>query len=107
MKHTPGPWEIDYDSRPASVCTIYGTPPQGEENQQFCYIRGPIGYWDADEQENMANAMLIAAAPDLLEAMKSICNAADNIGGEHVTGLNYLLDAVKSGYAAIDKATGE
>lgn len=67
--HTPGPWELDYDTRPAEVCTIHGLPPEGELGQKWAHIRGAIGYWDADETENMANARLIMAAPELLAAL--------------------------------------
>ena len=74
-KHTPAPWEIDIDTRPAEICTIYHIPTQPTEDgkgQQWAHIRGPIGYWDADEEENMANARLICAAPDLFEALQRI-----------------------------------
>ena len=74
MSHTPGPWEIDLNTRPAEVCTVYNIPTQPSEDgkgQEWCYIRGALGYWGADEKENMANANLIAAAPELLEALEA------------------------------------
>lgn len=67
-KHTPGPWVIDHETRPTEVCTIHNTT----HRNGWVYVRGEIGYWSADEDENMANARLIAAAPDLLEALKII-----------------------------------
>ena len=69
--HTPGPWEIDTLTRPAEICTVHHVPTQPTEDrkgQGWIYIRGAIGYWDADEDEQMANAYLIAAAPDLFDA---------------------------------------
>ena len=74
-KHTPAPWEIDIDTRPAEICTIYHLPTHPTEDgkgQEWAHIRGPIGYWDADEEENMANARLICAAPYLFEALQRI-----------------------------------
>lgn len=94
-KHTPGPWEIDVDTRPVEVCTIYGVPPQGEDGQRFIYVRGAIGDWDATEETNLANAHLIAAAPELLEALKGVLRIADRKTDE--------FDAAR---AAIAKATG-
>jgi hypothetical protein len=61
---TKGPWSIDYDTRPAEVCTIYGVS-NAPDNQGFLYVRGQLGDWSADENTNRANANLIAAAPDL------------------------------------------
>ena len=40
MKYTPGPWEIDHETRPAEVCTVYRT----SHPQSFVYVRGAIGY---------------------------------------------------------------
>ena len=55
-KHTPGPWEWNdatdiYDPRTgATICEFYRTPREGTVQ--------------------MANARLIAAAPDMLEVLK-------------------------------------
>lgn len=68
-KFTPGPWAIDPATRPAEVCTIYGLPESETDGQGFAYVRGALGYWEAEEEENMANAHLIAAAPELYEAL--------------------------------------
>ena len=70
VKFTPGPWVIDPCTRPAEVCTIHHT---SHENG-FVYVRGELGYWGADKEENMANAHLIAAAPDMYEALNKIIN---------------------------------
>ncbi len=63
MAHTPGPWETRESPR----------------NNDVWYVEGPSepnGKWLVAEangrnQTNEANARLIAAAPDLLEACKS------------------------------------
>ena len=67
-KHTPGPWRLKRSTK------FYGT-----DLKEYHWVGfGPIG----DETpvtaplipENEANARLIAAAPDLLEALKYIAN---------------------------------
>lgn len=70
-KHTPGPWSV--------------VKPQDERVQQFRifsnrkYI-GSIGNSDETVAETKANARLIAAAPDLLEAIKEYFEAYANEG---------------------------
>lgn len=112
-KHTPGPWELDYDTRPAEVCTIYNTPNQPSEDglgQRFVYVRGPIGYWEADEDENLANAKLIAAAPDLLEALQIWMRFFDEMPkgqfGKIVCDIGLMNDGFIKTRQAIKKAEG-
>jgi hypothetical protein len=66
VPHTPGPWTVDNCGRDVRaggvgglfVARIYAVPQ--EDN--------PSGYGD----EQFANARLIAAAPDMLQALKAI-----------------------------------
>lgn len=60
MKHTPGPWTVD-DSVPDEA--VYVMCPSGTIANV-----GPCG---TPDDEDKANARLIAAAPDLLEALKN------------------------------------
>lgn len=94
-KHTPGPWVIDHETRPAEVCCIYGT----NHPNSFVYVRGALGYWSADRDENMANATLIAAAPELLEALRELLAEAED-------GIATSPLARSKARAAIAKATG-
>lgn len=95
FKHTRGPWTIDSATRPAEVCVIHHTShPNG-----FVYVRGEIGYWGADADENMANARLIAAAPELLEQLLKITNSIPRVLRDE----GLLIDAIET----IAKATGE
>lgn len=63
--HTPGPWKVLKESAPGRIC-----------------IRAESGRlitWAIDLEpsgENQANATLIAAAPDLLETLVTLENAA-------------------------------
>lgn len=63
MTHTPGPWRIDPAVYPESP-KIY--PDNGSAN--FAYIARV----NAGRDEFQANARLIAAAPDLLEALEKL-----------------------------------
>ena len=107
-KHTPGPWEarrVNYQEwdidRLGSVpllgfagwegmATVYGCDDQPEEGALVAE----------------ANARLIAAAPDLLESLKS-CEkqlTALSFKSAHV---GDVLKALREARAAIAKATGE
>ena len=105
MKHTPGPWEVDKETgeiiaRESVLGIIYGADdfPCCEE--------------DIDE-ECRANAYLIAAAPDLLEALEDCCTRMERCrsilqdprcGGNPESNWG-MLDTQKA-RAAISKAEG-
>lgn len=113
--HTPGPWAIDGDTRPAEICTIHGIPKSESNENGFTYIRGAIGYWDASEAENMANANLIAAAPELLAALNGLVGIIESAGllnlinGVQLGQTSWYCkadDRMNQSKAAIAKATG-
>ena len=88
LKHTPGPWKIRCYT---NTNTLYVSPESGrivfEANES--------------DEEGVANTHLIAAAPELLEALKRLIREDDGGNGELTVGL--FEDAA----AAIAKATGE
>lgn len=108
-KHTPGPWVIDYTTRPEEICTVYNVPPEGEDDQMFVYIRGKLGYWDTTPEEKLANARLIAAAPELLDALQKmdriLCEANPNCSQQYL--FEQITKAFSLGREAIAKATVE
>ena len=69
-KHTPGPWKLD---ERMGVCT-YVTG--GHDGRRGICSTGGYSTNSVDpvvlNDENIANARLIAAAPDLLEALETI-----------------------------------
>lgn len=96
--HTPGPWKIENSPAPdqgewhywavvgeRGVITSVGAAQQ----------RGPI-----DMDSNHANAKLIAAAPDLLDALEQII---DDMGSDGLSCCQYAKDRA---LAAYEKATG-
>ncbi len=69
MRHTPGPWIAGKD---LGCKGIWG-PPHPEFPSELQEIATTPGL--ANEEEDLANARLIAAAPDLLAALKGLLPA--------------------------------
>lgn len=93
-KHTPGPWHIGMKPGPI----IYG--PQGE---QVADLRAHLLMPD----ESAANARLIAAAPELLEALKTMTDEyASSMRNAGVTHYPEALAIVRQARAVIAKAEG-
>ena len=96
-KHTNGPWyavsrmvEVANDKAP-DICT---TNPQ---------MFGQ-GHLSRSMREQLANARLIAAAPDLLEALQAMTEAFLDTEGSHGS---VESDAMDKAYDAIARATGD
>jgi hypothetical protein len=102
-KHTPGPWHYRRgDEWSHSVVTHHGTLPDGSQN---CWTVADIN--KMREPEHEANARLIAAAPELLEALKmGYADTMDYIQRNHLSGAenNRWLVLAR---AAIARAEGE
>ena len=92
-KHTPAPWFVDEITRKTNEIKIWakGTP-----------LIARVFLRDVSINEQYANAELIAAAPDLLEALK-LCAAV--CAGEALD-KSSLINALEASRAAIAKATG-
>jgi len=102
-KHTPGPWNmVDEDKRIAIGVGL---------------VEGPNGYDvaevyndDCPREVGEANARLIAAAPDLLEALQEVCRPygmLDIVVSEHMHGSrgDDMLAVAKKVRAALAKVT--
>jgi hypothetical protein len=99
QKHTPGPWtfegaEIYGDTRYVARVYDWHNP---NCDPRYHDINGAL------KAEGEANARLIAAAPELLEACQLYVRAR-NDGGMSMADLSGLAD--QAIYAAIAKATG-
>ena len=94
-KHTPGPWTHE------GYGGITGTENGRKYNVACVYLRIPAG-----RQE--ANARLIAAAPDLLDALEGIIGYFDSENSVSVSQatIKASSDEIKAARAAIAKATG-
>lgn len=92
-KHTPGKWTQGYSNNGKECVWLDGKtePPLGQG-------MGPDSTWIDCGTE--ANARLIAAAPELLDALKSIVNEFDKQIGTH-----HVDEYYPKARAAIAKAT--
>lgn len=89
-KHTPGPWKVvNFDGNVSSEI-------RAENGVMVGNPYGPAGRWAEVREEHEANANLIAAAPDLLEACKEAYRIIHNDA--------YVNDLLKK---AIAKAEGK
>ena len=115
-KHTPGPWEY----RQGGICpiaTLPNYPPHivriyRDEKGRHC--TSFIAMLESATEPNDANARLIAAAPELLEAVKDalLVTTWDQDGWEH-TGYQTLKEqsdrrekAIEFLRASLEKAEG-
>jgi len=106
LKHTPGPWLIVERKDPVTISNW--SIKIGEKEIGFF----PYVYQYADEEKTRggyvacetwhANARLIAAAPDLMKALKDIIDYWDSVVPELLVNEHH-----KNGRDAIAKATGE
>lgn len=79
MSHTPGPWEAIDNRQVVTVAEVetgrtYG---YGCENDFVCDLNDGEYHEYRNEKEQAANARLIAAAPELLEALKGEATEID------------------------------
>jgi hypothetical protein len=101
-KHTPGPWFIHPSNSEEWSCHILSPNAPKWPYDTIASIREMYGENCTTPGAHSANARLIAAAPDLLEALQRIMPLA--LSG-HFGGSDSTLDIEKA-RAAIAKATG-
>lgn len=89
MGHTPGPWEADIED----VGTLLHRAVIGPRGE----LVADCDAYRLSGEETAANARLIAAAPDLLDALHELLRATDFDNDEP-----WIVKA----HAAISKATG-
>jgi hypothetical protein len=77
MSHTPGPWETQYRGNGESEVLANGA--DRDDVACICYVAGGLGMSIEEIIESEANAKLIAAAPELLDALKQAVRALNEI----------------------------
>ena len=92
IKHTPGPWEIFWIGSPAGLSARI----HSKEMIDVCHI-------SKEWMGNGDNAKLIAAAPDLLEALKLLYRRAQEAG---IGNDFWPSDAFEAAEKAIARAEG-
>lgn len=103
FKGTPGPWHVSNEGRLLV-----------RDDEWFGIVADSIGYYGEDEE--LANARLIAAAPELLSALQGIqqsmakyIDIANNIGMDVTADgfyLGHAMEVEEQARAAINKALG-
>lgn len=84
--HTPGPWRVN---KKVNTSVEQATAPQGMV--LICQCEDPDGA--RINKEDAANARLIAAAPELLEALKAIVEL--NIFNDSIKGFDKAQRAIQ------------
>lgn len=105
--HTPGPWLREGQTVYALMHAGWRKGVEQLKNRFSTYVQADR---ECPDEEHEANILLIAAAPEILEALQEAENAlADYIPTVERTGasLNYGHSVLKKASAAIAKATGE
>ena len=98
-KHTPGPWATDLPEHEMPYQDI--RIKAGRRDIYLLWIDdAPVEDYNT---EQLANARLIAAAPELLEAVRTLAGMAESFSDE----LHKDHPDVTAARAAISKATGE
>jgi len=98
MKHTPGPWEVIGQSEGGRYITVKATMGRTVARVPWC----TDAQGEAGTATDHHDAVLIAAAPELLEACTIV---ADTIDGMH--DLSRTMDSLRRHCKqAIAKATG-
>ena len=94
MKHTSGPWIVYDDSN------------DGKTNRIEIAARGKTvaHIYHSVPEKDLPNARLIAAAPDLLEALEFIAKQSMSMYGSYAYMIEKLQDTAR---AAIAKATNQ
>ena len=104
-KHTPGPWHINTAGsasrgKPFKITEIYVYAPDTQDDTAICAdVIDPV-----TQEPSEANARLIAAAPDLLEALQTIVKSLSDQDDE---GMIEHAEPMIRARAAIQKATKE
>ena len=101
FKGTPGPWV-------ASI-TYRSIGPVGRDDDQSYGMIFPVAWveFDGDQACQQANAHLIAAAPELLEALKELISGYEDREQSGMFDMLVHGDLIKKANAAINKALGE
>ena len=95
-KHTPGPWKVQGDGYDAAAY-VMGRDLLVKGGAEDRIIAVCHSYRSADRISRSANASLIAAAPDMLEALKAAAESA---------GFQYMLHETRDKIsAALAKAS--
>ena len=99
MKHTPGPWLMGFDTDTPSI-----TIRQDKRPRMYDHVATVLGQSDQDT----ANAYLIAAAPELFEALSRTVQRLDFVGAcSDNHDYHETKKVITAAHVVIKKARGE
>jgi len=106
-KHTPSPWRLETVRTQSGICHKIGPfPPKAHDLHSLprhaCLYADYPSAFDPADQELEANARLIAAAPELLEALEELMD-----GYLYGCAMDVKRENVARARAAIAKARGK
>lgn len=107
MKHTPGPWRA-WNSVGSVILKSWRV---GESNTCEGVVRpvAVVSNENRSSEEELANATLIAAAPELLEALEGVCRCLYSVQ-KHIDNdyaLGFIVKAEALAINALKKAKGK
>jgi len=102
MKHTTNPWQFTANMYGINNMQVFGVEEINDGSTQSV---ANCGYGKGSE----ANARLIAAAPELLEALKLLAEEVDDLSANNLDAHNWThhQNLLTLANTAIAKATGE
>ncbi|MCO6445003.1 MAG: hypothetical protein J5J04_13050 [Anaerolineae bacterium] len=110
-KHTPGPWEVGKISHRKQRVDINSPVPDPRLNYSrwdgLARVYGVNGQPLLGSKIMLANARLIAAAPELLEALTDLLGVTEEVAKKYGLSYSELESYNAAARAAIRKATGE
>ena len=115
-EHTPGPWILAqgpgtcfHEGNELSIfgeCDVDGKPLDSYDPDVDVVGFAIAEVWPTSDGSDLADARLIAAAPDLLEALRDCLNWANSRDGSPETDETNLRQIAEISETAIDKASG-
>jgi len=94
-KHTPSPWAVTLTSSRGTPASVIAPKNESGFTPWVCHMQA------ADIELGNANARLVAASPELLEALTALVHASE----KKISAAAYF-ELINNGWKAISKATG-
>lgn len=106
QKHTQGPWTLETVPTACGICYKIGPfpPKPGTSRENYACVYSDYPGNGPHDEEMLANARLIAAAPELLKALQSIVASLAEHDDE---GMIEHAEQMIAARTAIAKATGD
>lgn len=106
-KPTPGPWRLDYPDGWGGAFVETTQPVDDGRTALICSLYDRQSAFPPDDDEKESNGRLIAAAPELLEALQGWMRHLDGEPGGPTDTPEYEDALMTKMRAAIAAATGE